>query len=490
MKFTRALSLLLAALMLTGTLASCATENHDEGDTAPEGATTVSEEDTVPKDNLPDGLNYGGETVTFYTNTPITYANLSGDPVSDAVFERNKYVESRLNLKIESIEDKSNDPYLVVNKTVNAVKSGSTDYDVIVSPCWVVLDQSISGTFANLAGADYIQLDQPWWTQGFNEAVSFQGNQYAVVGSVLLSIYRSTFATVFNKNLFNDANQPFPYEYVEQGTWTLDKQASLIPLFHRDNGNNTQDATGDYYGLTTGLISYVDPYWASCEVDIMGRNSEGEYELVFNSGRLYDAAEKVLHLYYGTDGGTYIIDAVTDSPSNLFSNGYSAMATVLISALETAEMRNMEDAYGVVPIARLTEEQDGYYSPLGDGAFVIAAPTTTTGEKLDRLGAVLEAMGSASYRIIKPAYYETTLRTKLVSDPQSSEMLDLIIENIRIDAGYIYVTAFESFHHGFRDIIASGVNSTTSLYSSKLKLTEKKVKSLNVKLARLAEKNG
>ncbi len=115
--------------------------------------------------------------------------------------------------------------------------------------------------------------------------------------------------------------------------------------------------------------------------------------------------------------------------------------------------------------------------------------TTITDEKLDKVGAVLEAMGSASYRIVKPVYYETTLRTKLVSDPQSSEMLDLIVENIRIDAGYIYVNAFDNFHHGFREIITGGINNTTSLYASKIKFTEKKIKSLNVKLAQLAEKN-
>ncbi len=489
MKASRPLCLLLSLLMLASVFTACAATDDTPGNDTSSSTAAVTEADTGLKDNLPDDLNYDGDTITFYTHTPITFSDLSGDPVNDALYERNKYVESRLNVHIASIEDQSSDPYSVVNKTVTAVQSGSTDFDIIAAPCWVVLDQSTSGTFANIAGADYIDLDQPWWTQGFNEAVSFQGNQYAVVGSVLLSIYRSTFATVFNKALFTDANQPFPYEYVDNGTWTLDKQTSLIPLFHRDNGNSTQDATGDYYGLVTGLVSYVDPYWASCEIDILSKNSEGEYELVFDSSRLYDAAEKVLQLYYGTDDGTYIIDAYTESPLPIFSNGYSAMATVMISAMEDPEMRNMEDAYGVVPIARLTENQDGYYSPLGDGAIILAVPTTIADERLDTVGAVLEAMGSASYRIVKPAYYETTLRTKLVSDPQSSAMLDMIIDNIRIDAGYVYVDAFDNFHHGFREIIASRSNTTSSTYQSKQNLTKKRVKQFNAKLTDLIEKN-
>ena len=51
------------------------------------------------------------------------------------------------------------------------------------------------------------------------------------------------------KDMFTDANQPFLYEHVENGTWTLGKQISPVPLFHRDNGNNAQDKSGDVYGF-------------------------------------------------------------------------------------------------------------------------------------------------------------------------------------------------------------------------------------------------
>ena len=487
MKATRFLSFFLATLMLTSSLFACATEADTPANTDPDETTAATEEDTGPRDNLPDGLDYGGETIMFYQyvdGAPLIVSELNSDPINDSVFERNKYVENRLNVRLANIVERNGDAYTVVNKTVTAVQSGSTDYDVITSPCWVVLDQSLGGTFANMADAGRIELSQPWWTQGFNEAVSFHGNQYVVAGSILLSIYRNTFATVFNKALFTNANQVFPYEYVQNGTWTLDKQISLIPLFHRDNGNATQDELGDYYGLATGPAISIDPYWASCEIDILKKNSDGEYELVFDSGLLYDVAEKVLRLYYETDDSTFVGTAPT-----VFANGYAAMATLQVLALESPEMRGMTDAYGVVPMPRLTEEQDGYYSLLHDGFTVITSPTTVTNERLNLVGTVLEAMGSASYRIVRPAYYETTLRTKLVSDPQSSEMMDLIMENMRIDAGYIYVDALNSFHHGFREIIAGRVNTATSIYKSKQKATEKMVKQFNAKLTRLTEQN-
>ena len=491
MKRNRTLSLLLAMLMLLGSLVSCADETDTTNDPEQDDTTAAVEEDTSIRDNLPGNLNYGGDTITFIsqycegiTSSEVSVPGLNSDPINDSVYERNKYVENRLNIKIEHIKEDTTDDYVVVQKVVTAVKSGSKEYDVLTSPAYVVLEQSLSGTFANLNASDYLELEQPWWVQGFNEALSYQGAQYAAAGNILLSIYRFAFVTIFNKNTFHDHNEAYLYEYVENGTWTLDKQASLVPTFYADNGNNVQDAQGDMYGLVTNVGIYVDPYWASCEVDIIGKNEDGDYEMNFDINRLHETAEKALYLYYGTDNATYLGDA-----KSVFSEGYAAMATIRMLDMESSLLRNMEDPYGVVPMPRLTVDQDGYYSTLHDGFTVLAIPTTVQDDRLHEVSAVLEAMGSSSYRIIKPAYYETTLRTKLVSDPQSSAMLDMIVENLRTDAGYINVYAFSSFHHGFRSIMSSKQNTVSSEYKGRQKKAEQAIKNLNKKLTQLAERN-
>ena len=102
MKAKRILSLFLALLTATGSLAACAATQDDPEKT--DGVTTeaVSEADTFLQDNLPDDLDLGKTTVTFYSlsGTRLGAADLTGDPVSDAIFERNKYVEDRLNVEI------------------------------------------------------------------------------------------------------------------------------------------------------------------------------------------------------------------------------------------------------------------------------------------------------------------------------------------------------------------------------------------------------
>ena len=130
MKLKRILSLLLAGLMLTGSLAACATETDSPADTTSDETTAAPETDEGPRDNLPDGLDYGGETITFYQyidGAPFIVSELNSDPINDSVFERNKYVENRLNVRLSCIEERNGDAYFVVNKTVTAVQSGITD---------------------------------------------------------------------------------------------------------------------------------------------------------------------------------------------------------------------------------------------------------------------------------------------------------------------------------------------------------------------------
>ncbi len=501
MNKTRLLSGILAALMLVGTFASCG-ETVETPDSSPAGTQPpeiVTEVETELTDALPDNLNYGGDEVSIisryregWTSGEIAVPELKGEDVNDAVYERNKAVEERLGVKIVSIEENNNDPGVVVNKVATAVKAGTHEYDIMAAACYMAVDESLNGTFADLRQTEYLDFEKPWWSQGFNEVVEYHGAQYAVTGAMLLSMYRFAFVTVFNKDLFNDANQTFLYEHVENGTWTLDKQIELVPLFHKDNGNGKQDDDGDIYGLITNDYISTDPYWSSCMVDILQKNGDGDYELVFESGKLHDVAEKTLHLFYNTDNATYDIkhyglDDEQNDIREMFANGLGAMATLRIMELENGSIRSMEQKFGVVPMPKYDENQKEYRTLLHDQFTVLCIPTTVTGERLDEMSAVLEALSSMSYKTVKPAYYETTLRTKIAQDPQSAEMMDIIIDNIYIDAGIIYTNALSSFHDKFRQIMGSKKNGVTSQYKSVTRSAVKALEKMVTKLDKIVD---
>ena len=499
MKLTRTLAALLALLMLVSSFAACGETTDDPANIQGTTAPTETEPETELTDWLPDGLRYDGTEITIisryregWTSGEIAVKEIISEPVNDAVFERNKATEERLGVEIVSIEENNNDPGVVVNKVATAVKAGTDEYDIMAAACYTAVNESLGGTFADLRKTEYLDFEKPWWSQGFNEVVEYHGAQFAVTGDMVLSLYRFAFVTIFNKHLFTEANQTYLYDYVANGTWTLDKQTELVPLFHRDDGNGKQDAEGDVYGLVSNDYISVDPYWSACNVDILKKNADGDYELVFQSPKLFDVCEKTLKLFYECGDATYNIkhyglDDEQNDIREMFANGYAAMATVRIMELEAGSIRNMEQEFGVVPMPKFDENQKEHRTLLHDQFTVMCVPTTVTGEDLDMVSAVMESLASASYRTVRPAYYETTLRTKIAQDPQSAEMFDIIIDNIYIDAGIIYTNALSSFHDKFRQIMGSGKNTVTSQYKAVTRSAERALEKMIVKLDKITE---
>jgi hypothetical protein len=308
---------------------------------------------------------------------------------------------------------------------------------------------------------------------------------------MLLSLYRFCFVTVFNKRIFDEAGQTYLYDLVENGTWTLDKQIEMIPKFHRDNGNGQQDLQGDVYGFIGTDATDMDAYWSACNLKIVDKTDDNEYEFVFDPARVFETAEKLIQLFHGTDGGTYQglhSDGDWATVRSTFANGNAAMAAFRLLELENESMRSMTDQFGVVPIAKYDQQQKEYQTLLHDQFTVISIPTTVTNERLAMVGATLEALSSTGDRIVKPVYYEDTLRTKIAQDPQSAEMMDIIVDGVYIDAGILYVLAMNNFHHGLREVVIRGLNDIISRFKSKSTMAEKTIKQINSKLTRISEK--
>lgn len=511
----RVLSLLLALTMLLGILCACA----DGGGTASTESDTIRDSDSdtdapdedsdaevedgsdeTPACELPE-LDLGGEEYVFltqyregWTSGELTVEGLDGDPVNDAVFTRNQVVETQLHVTICNRAEYTDDPEKVANKLVSSVKTGVHEYDVVAAPMYTMTGVSLDGNFRNLRKATYLDLEKPWWTQGLNEALEYKDMQFIAAGSALLSLYRFSFATMFNKNMFDNVGIPYLYENVRDKTWTLDYQNSIIETFYSDNGNGEQDKTGDVYGFVSNDNISADPYWSSCNMTILSRDESGSYTLDgFDIQKLASVTEKVLELYYGHDKASYNFkyrsyDAEQDDIRDMFANGYAAMATLRIMALESGSMQNMSQLYGVVPMPKYDEAQENYGTMVHDVFTTLGIPATSTGTRFDNTGALLEALAYQGHTIVRPAYYEVALRTKLVTDPDSSEMLDILFESIRIDPGILYSVTMAGFHDTFRTLIKTNDSTVASTFKAKTKEAEKVLgKKIVSKLNKLAK---
>ena len=167
----KTLALLLAMLlMLSSLLIACAQPQDDTADTTtatadttpapgtPEGAdTTVA--DTTDKyeqyDNLPE-LNYGGDVVTIlsrgrdWCDDEISVTDMNGEPINDAIYNRNIAVESRIGIKINNIMTSDNDNYTISDMIRTQVNSGTNEYDILANSVYSTIMYTGEGLFRDL----------------------------------------------------------------------------------------------------------------------------------------------------------------------------------------------------------------------------------------------------------------------------------------------------------------------------------------------------
>lgn len=83
-----------------------------------------------------------------------------------------------------------------------------------------------------------------------------------------------------------------------------------------------------------------------------------------------------------------------------------------------SQLRDMKDAYGILPYPKADENQKEYVSSARNTHNAFSMPITC--EDPDMAGAVLEALSSSNHDTVLPAYFETALKKKYARCPDDS----------------------------------------------------------------------
>jgi len=497
----RFMALLLAVLTVLPTLIACGAENQvadttTAATTAPVADTTTAatEETTTEgyavKDNLPEDLKFTGKTISIisrgrsWCKDEVSVEALTGDVINDAVYNRNAAVEDRLGVKIVNYLTTDNDNYSITETIRKQVQAGTDEYNLFANSVYATIMYTADNLFQDMSDLTYLDLEQPYWSQGFNEAASIGEAQYFATGAICLSLYRFVFATFFNKNMFDEYQVPYLYDVVNDGKWTLDYQREISQNIYNDlNGDGKKDA-GDRYGfITNHNMIGVDAYWSSCDLPILGKDADNFLQYAVNVERLSAAVDKINTLIWDNEGAYQVAnksaDAEQDDICTMFAQDQSAMTTLRLIHVESEDMRNMSSLYGIVPMPKLDETQDQYYSYAHDTMTAYGIPLTVVDEELEMVGAFMEALASESYRTLTPAYYELALKTKYVSDEESVQMLDLVIDSFYVDAGVLYTKKISSFHQNMRTWVGNNKNTVSSMIKATERVIGKQLNELN-----------
>ena len=463
MRFTKLLAIFLACLLLIGGLVACG--NTTETETEQKSAETdapdtpagtdgdrydASFDRTSVKDAVPTGLRFDGETVTFFTRNDLEHwkyemdvDELMNDTLYDAIYYRNKTVEERLGITITTVQQAGN----FANRTTwndtlrTAVNTKSGDFDGAA----IYLSQgsplALESMYYNVIDFPYIELEKPWWNQSIQEELTLFNTLYYLAGDIAVTEITETSTMVYNKNLYEryyGSSGVSLYDVVDEGKWTINYLYDLVAGVHEDRNGDGIISDGDLVGLTaydpTKQDSFNDSWIVACGISITTMVN-GVPELSFFSDRTVRAYETLQDLLVSCPGTL----AMAGPTTTTFQSGLVLFGRANLNT--GAGLRDMKDAYGMLPLPKLDEDQEGgYATTVGNVASLITILSSGPDNRKELVGATLELMAAESYKQVTPAYFEIALKTKYSESPDDARMYDLILNSVRFSFGYCYST--------------------------------------------------
>ncbi len=488
-------SVLLAVLILTGILHSCAGSEPEPGapDTEPVSAplsepqpeTEPSRADTP--DNLPE-LDFGGASTVIHSRgdaealTEIYSEELNGEAVNDAVFERNVSVEERLNVSLECL---AGDGWENYDNTVSAIRASvmasDGSYDIIAGWSSRIPALSLEGLFLDLNPMNYLDLAENWWSASAVRELQIGNRMYFVTGDIARSMLSAMCVYVFNQKVAEDNQVENLYDVVKERRWTLDYVYTLTSGLYKDlNGNGEGDLT-DYWGLVTSCINDADAYMQGSLVSMMTRDEEGYPTLSVDEEQLADLVAKVYRLDW-ENPGCYAIPNAETNIRDTIAQDKALLASTRMTAV-VGSLGDMESDYGVLPYPMLNEAQESYGTRVQDALSLWCIPIDA--KDPDMSAAVMEALAAQSWRTVTPAYFDIALKSRYSRDPETSAMMDLIKDSVYINFESLYNRAIGQPWFVLRNLMPQKDSNFSSYWASNKKLLAKNVDKAIKKLKEL-----
>ena len=292
----------------------------------------------------------------------------------------------------------------------------------------------IDGIFLNMENVNSINLENPWWIPVY--APSGKG-VYSAFTDAALTLYSDMYAIFFNKDMVRNMNLEDPFAMVQDGTWTLEKFISMAEQVSVDiNGDGMILAGQDQMGylakhaanrafLTSTGNTIVEEQNGIVKI----KGVDDRLASVYDTMRLFLTNSEIVYVDREADIGML---------SQPFANGLYLFMNNVLSACET--MRDSEVDFGIVPLPKMNEEQEMYYSQIATSVSAFYLPVNLPDREM--IGKVCETVSYYSYKDLVDIYYEVALKSKYTRAEEDKLMLDCIREGASTDFAFTYSNLF------------------------------------------------
>lgn len=445
----RTLAMILAGLMLSTMLAACAGGDDATTDTtaAPNAIDTTAPAETADPtvdangyllDSLPADLNFGGAEIgVLHWNSEekeFEIEEITGDIVNDAIFNRNEQVQKRLNVKFTFTEQKGDNGNRAafLSFVQKSYQAGEKTYDIVPTYSRTSGMMAINGLCYNLAELPYLDFEKPWWPQRMLDTQTIGDKLYFISGDASTNLIHLTYGMYYNKDMFEQHQLPDPQKLVLEHKWTQDKMIELTTGMYQDlNGNGAVDGE-DRFGFS-GIYYGLDAFWTGSGLRLVERDADNL--LIISPDFI---GEKGINMVDKLGAWQNTDDVLLDDAAIYQAAFYNGNTLICQNRLYMASkyLRDVSFSYGVLPTPLYDEAQESYISVVGNPYtnYCIMADC----EEPETAAAVIEAWGSAAYRLTTPALFENNMKIKYSEDDINAQMFDIIHDTIDFDLGRVF----------------------------------------------------
>lgn len=464
MKRFLSLSLALVILMTSvSVLFSCNKDKDEDNGKGTEIKKYDEESLFYERSLVEDGLDekdYGGRVFRIAAVTGEIPSDKAvrnqGNLIVDAKFDRNQAVEDRFNVKVEVVY--SSDYVSLGSYAEKTILSGSDEFDLLIGQVLHTANSVTKNLYLNWYDIEHIDFSKPWWFETTSTNLSYNDKAILAISHLNHSAVSGVYCMFFNKNLATSYEMGDLYGLVLDGKWTFDALTEMVKDVYVDNGDDVRDEN-DFYGLTLNAGTGLNAFLWAFDNPICTKDADGKPAITLKSDKIDTIINDIYDMCYNTNGVFYDKTKKV-SPSDLF---YSKRAIFMQNGLDEAttdKLRNFDDDYGILPMPKHSETQSKYLTMVGGHHSVMAIPKTV--KDTEFVGRMIEALSAESWKTVTPTLYEIALRTRYLRDSESKEIMDIIINNVVFDFGYVYNTGFS---YVVENMMSEGNNNFQSYYT-------------------------
>ena len=397
----------------------------------------------------------------------------SNEKIDTLIHNRNTLIEARFGVEISrrgKVQSANAIDFWAHHDYVQGkLNSGDVDFDAIAMYASTAgrLQLGNGGNFLDFRSevpycSDSIQKGEEWWPTDLNTASTVMGRQFVAVSDFAITAVEMAYAVIFNKDLAkseNVANTFDPatytvkstlYDLVRNNDWTLENMKTIVKGFYRDNptsGKPKERDAEDRYGLIATGGTDADAWCYALGFCTMVNDGVSAPSLWEWNGRQYDAILSLRELYNANGTWSEIKGGISDDyndRSRFFAQKDHVLFELnILESLKYDVIHQMEQDYGVLPFPKYDENQAKFLSGSIGHYTALAVPYTIvwdmSGERLRMTGALLEALSAENCNSVKKPYYDDIVTHHNVTDGDSVEMINLIMDGRVYDLGVYHM---------------------------------------------------